>query len=128
MSELSQPRWDAMRFELLGELAEVVAVMEGNAQALDPFIEACTLAFDRPAPKYTIYNRLRSFKAGAWPLLREVVRALNPQEPVPQDVIVTLASATTLLSDANALRDSVATDALEVQLAVLQQLLAEYRP
>ncbi|MEM6484419.1 MAG: hypothetical protein AAF662_05485 [Pseudomonadota bacterium] len=124
MNESLQSRWDNIRWPLLLELASTVRELEAE-EVLPPFVEAfveaCTRAYDRDPPSYTVYNRLRSFMAGQWPLVRGLLtdaRALARSED-------TLAQATDWLTRANEKRNDEGDDALEVQLRVLEKLLSE---
>ncbi|MEO1573430.1 MAG: hypothetical protein AAFU65_00540 [Pseudomonadota bacterium] len=124
MNESMQQRWDDIRLPLLEELADTVRQLEKD-EDLHPlilsFVEACAQAYDRDPPSYTVYNRLRSFMAGQWPLLRGLLTRLDD---LPRTE-ATLSQATAWLTRANERRDDEGDDALEVQLRVLERLLAE---
>ncbi|MFK7886087.1 MAG: hypothetical protein AB8G16_04405 [Gammaproteobacteria bacterium] len=134
MSALSQDRWDEIRFELLQELAVTVREMEQDAEldaTVVALVHACALAYDRPPPGFTIYQRLRSFKAGQWLLVRNILAAMakapsGDVEPAQrQRWERAIVHATQWLQEANDQRDAQEADALEVQLQVLHQLLVD---
>lgn len=140
MSALDQERWDEMRFELLIELAQTVRELESDGElspCLARFVEACARAYDRPPPSYTVYQRLRSFKAGQWLLVRRILAPIARSDAQAGSTSggeksarmrATLDQASDWLEAANLRRDAEQSDALEVQLSVLQQMLLESEP
>ena len=107
--------WDQVRFTLLTAVASI------DAPAVDETIwsrllELLVDAYDRPVPPYSIYRELRTFALIRWPQLATILAGDVDPEALLEEVIQVLQRAI----DA---RERGTVDALEVEMALLSELL-----
>ena len=125
--------WDALRLALLIEVASVDAP-GGSAARRRAFEVALTDAFDRPAPAYPAYRRLRTFARVRWPVLRAVLEGAgragdagdgSVDDPVDGRLDALLDETTEALAAAARARGRHGADALEREMALLRRLLGD---
>ena len=88
-------------------------------------------AFDRPAPPYPAYRRLRTFARVRWPVLRAVLEGAgragdgSADDPVDGRLDALLDETTEALAAAARARGRHGADALEREMALLRRLLGD---
>ncbi len=121
VEKIERDLWDGLRLKVLGA-ASVLVCPDSAPSEFENFLVALTDAFDEPEPGSYVYQRLSRFYAGQWPLL---CRVIEQQEHISATAELTavLRASTDLLRHAAGQRDAARAESLDVDLAVLQQLL-----
>ena len=107
--------WDQLRFNMLVDVASVQAV---DSDQWDKLAVALARAYDGPMPAYSVYRQLRTFAVARWPQLRHLVLQGPLPEQLATEVII-------VLNESVNARQAGEADALEVEMALLSELLSE---
>ncbi len=116
MNELQDGRqfdWDQLRFKLLIDVAGVAPC--DNHQWVRVTV-ALARAYDGSLPTYGVYRQLRTFAVARWPQLRHLVLKGTLSEQLADEVIAVLNASVSA-------RQAGEADALEVEMALLRELL-----
>ncbi len=105
--------WDQLRFNML---VDVAGVQAADSDQWDKITVALARAYDGPMPAYGVYRQLRTFTVARWPQLRHLVLGGTLPEQLLDEVI-------TVLNASISAREAGETDALEVEMALLSELL-----
>ncbi|ASJ74807.1 hypothetical protein [Granulosicoccus antarcticus] len=116
MSEMRDGRqfdWDQLRFKIL---VDVASVQLPESLQWRRVAVALARAYDGPLPAYGVYRQLRAFAVARWPQLNKLVVNGTLSDELADEVI-------TVLDASVSARQAGETDALEVEMALLRELL-----
>ena len=119
---VDQTDWDAVRLSLLSELS-LLTVSDALTTSFHTMLVALTDAYDQPIPNYTVYRQLRTFQIARWPLLRNLLQGHKNAAVDEIALAKIIEQVTTMAQHAVEAADQYQADSLEVDMAVLSQLL-----
>lgn len=116
MSEMYDRRqydWDQLRFRML---VDVASVHLPDSPQWRRVAVALARAYDGPLPTYGVYRQLRTFAVARWPQLNKLVVNGSLSDELAGEVI-------TVLDASLIARQAGETDALELEMTLLRELL-----